>query len=70
LPGVQSIYRWKGKVEQAREVLVLMKTTAAKLRDLEREVMRTHGYDVPEFIALPLVTGSREYLDWVAESVS
>ena len=69
LQGVDSIYCWKGKVERAREVLVIMKTTATRLRELEREVKRMHSYDVPEFVVLPLVAGSREYLGWVGESV-
>jgi len=69
LAGVESIYRWKGKVERAREVLVVMKTTAARLRELESEVKRVHGYEVPEFIALPIVAGSQEYLEWVGKSV-
>ena len=67
--GVESVYRWKGKVERAQEVLVVMKTTAARLRELEREVKRLHSYDVPEFIVLPVVAGSLEYLKWVGESV-
>ena len=66
--GVESIYRWKGKVEQAREVLVVMKTSATRLRELEREVRRLHSYEVPEFIALPIVAGSKEYLKWIGES--
>jgi len=70
LPGVESIYRWKGKVERAREVLVMMKATVVKLRELEREVKRVHGYDVPEFIALPIAEGSAEYLSWLKESLS
>lgn len=70
VPGVESMYRWKGKVEQAREVLVVMKTTAGRVRELEREVKRMHGYDVPEFIVLPIMAGSREYLKWLAGSTS
>lgn len=66
--GVESIYRWKGKVERAPEVLVIMKTTAARLRELEREVKRLHSYDVPEFIVLPIVAGSQEYLRWIGEN--
>ena len=66
---VESIYRWKGKVESAREVLLIVKTTAKHLAALEREVMRLHSYQTPEFIVLPIVAGSREYLGWVAESV-
>src|SRR6266853_7138 len=65
---VESIYRWKGKVERAREVLVIMKTTATRLRELEREVKRLHSYDVPEFIVLPIVGGSKEYLRWISEN--
>src|SRR6266852_1030761 len=68
LVGVESIYRWKGKVERAREVLVVMKTTVARLRELEREVKRVHSYEVPEFVVLPVVAGSREYLKWIEEN--
>jgi periplasmic divalent cation tolerance protein len=68
--GVESIYRWKGKVERAREVLVVMKTTSNRVSQLEREVKRAHSYDVPEFLALPVVAGSREYLRWLAGSTS
>jgi periplasmic divalent cation tolerance protein len=67
--GVESIYRWKGKVERAREVLVIMKTSATRLRDLEREVKRLHSYEVPEFIALLILAGSKEYLQWISDSV-
>ena len=63
--GVESIFRWKGKVERAREVLVTMKTSAGRLRKLEREVKRMHSYDVPEFVVVPIVAGSREYLNWI-----
>jgi periplasmic divalent cation tolerance protein len=68
VPGVESIYRWKGKVERAREALVIMKTSETRLRQLEREVKRLHRYDVPEFIALPIVAGSKEYLQWIGEN--
>ncbi len=57
--GVESIYRWKGKVERAREVLVII---------LEREVKRMHSYNVPEFIVLPIGSGSKEYLEWIGEN--
>jgi len=69
LSPVESIYRWKGKVEISREYLLLMKTTAKRLSELERMVRSLHSYDVPEFLVLPVVSGSREYLGWLAESV-
>ena len=68
VPSVESIYRWKGKVERAREVLVVIKTNARRLPKLEREVKRLHSYDIPEFIVLPIVAGSRKYLAWLGES--
>jgi periplasmic divalent cation tolerance protein len=68
VPGVESIYRWKGKVERAREVVLMMKTSTPRLPELEREVERVHSYDVPEFIVLPIVAGSREYLEWIREN--
>jgi periplasmic divalent cation tolerance protein len=66
--GVESIYRWKGKVERAREVLVIMKSSATRLPELEREVKRLHSYDLPEFIVLPIVAGAKEYLHWIGEN--
>jgi periplasmic divalent cation tolerance protein len=65
---VESHYRWQGKVEKARELLLLIKTTARKLGGLEREVKRLHSYEVPEFIALSIVAGSKAYLDWLDEN--
>jgi periplasmic divalent cation tolerance protein len=70
LPGpVESLYRWKGKLEKAREYLLLMKTTAGRLKELEVEVKRVHSYDVPEFVALRVTEGSKEYLRWLGQSV-
>ena len=70
LPGaVTSIYRWKGKVESARERLLLIKTSRKRLAKLQAVVERLHSYDVPEFIALPIAAGSRAYLAWLEENL-
>jgi periplasmic divalent cation tolerance protein len=70
LPGaVESIYRWKGKVESARERIILIKTSRRRLAKLRAEIERLHSYDVPEFIALPIAQGSPKYLAWLGESV-
>jgi periplasmic divalent cation tolerance protein len=70
VPGaVQSIYRWKGKVESARERLLLIKTSRKRLAKLQAAVERLHSYDVPEFIAIPIAAGSAAYLSWVEESL-
>lgn len=67
---VESFYRWKSRLETAREHLLLIKTTTARLRQLEREVKRLHTYDVPEFIALPITAGSSDYLSWLSEAAT
>ena len=66
---VHSIYRWQGKVERGKEFLLIMKTTAPRLRALEKEVVGLHSYDVPEFLVLGVDGGSEGYLRWVHESV-
>ena len=63
---VESIYQWKGKVETGREHLLLIKTTRRRLKALEREVLRLHSYETPEFIVLPIASGSRAYVKWLA----
>ncbi len=67
---VESVYTWKGKVEKAREYLLMIKTTAKRLAELEREVGRLHSYDVPEFIAFKVTEGSASYLAWLSSSVA
>lgn len=67
---VRSIYRWKGRVETAREILLIIKTTRRHFAALERTVKRLHSYDVPEIIALPIAAGSSDYLAWIDECVS
>jgi periplasmic divalent cation tolerance protein len=70
LPGkIESIYRWRGKVERARETLLLLKTTRRRWPKLRDAIRRAHSYDVPEIVALPIVAGLNEYLEWIGESV-
>jgi periplasmic divalent cation tolerance protein len=64
---VESIYRWKGKVEVAKEYLLIVKTSRNQFGPLSRAVRRLHSYDVPEIIALPVDRGSPEYLAWVSQ---
>ncbi|TNC98880.1 MAG: periplasmic divalent cation tolerance protein [Gallionellaceae bacterium] len=60
-----SIYRWEGKVEQATEVPLLIKTTTEAYPRLEAELRKLHPYEVPEIIAIPVTAGLPAYLDWV-----
>ncbi len=64
---VRSIYRWKGKVESAKEFLLVIKTSSKRFAALLERVKRLHSYDVPEIIALPIAKGSSEYLNWLSE---
>jgi periplasmic divalent cation tolerance protein len=65
VPGVDSLFCWKGKIESARENLLLVKTRASLLPEIIRLVKQVHSYEVPEIIALPVVGGSEEYLKWL-----
>lgn len=66
LAPCRSVYRWRGAVEQAAEVPVLIKTTASRYAALEAALRAHHPYELPEIIAVPVTHGSSAYLDWVA----
>jgi len=66
---VESIYRWKGRTESAKEFLLVIKTSRRHFAALRREIERLHSYEVPEIIALPISAGSPKYLRWLEESV-
>jgi len=70
LPQITSVYRWQGRVEQAAETLLLIKTTRAAFPRLEAAIKENHPYQTPEIIALPVEAGSNDYLDWLAASIS
>ena len=65
---VHSIYRWKGAVEDQKEVMMVIKTPEGRLDAMTERVRELHPYEVPEIIALPVVGGNSDYLRWVAES--
>ncbi len=67
--GVRSVYWWEGRVEEASEAMLVVKTRADKLNGLIDEARRLHSYEVPEIIALPIIHGLPEYLKWIDESV-
>jgi periplasmic divalent cation tolerance protein len=69
LPEIESIYHWQGRIERAPEVLLLVKTTAARFTELEREVRALHSYETPEIVALPITAVSAPYLEWLTGAV-
>jgi periplasmic divalent cation tolerance protein len=68
LPSVESIYRWKGKIESGTETLVFFKVSEHRQSAFQDKLRSLHPYDVPEIIFVPLASGLPEYLRWVAEN--
>ena len=68
LAGAKSTYRWKGKVERATEIVLMIKTRSALAKRLERRVRELHPYEVPEILTLPVAAGESRYLRWISES--
>ncbi len=66
---IDSIYRWKEKVEETQEFLLLIKTTESAVDQLREAIQELHSYEVPECIVLPIESGSEKYLNWIDESV-
>jgi len=70
LRGIDSYFWWEGKPDSARENLLIAKTRASLLPEVVALVRKIHSYDVPEVIALPIIGGNQDYLDWIEQSVA
>ena len=68
--GVKSIFWWEGKVDEAGETLLILKSKKSCFQKIVKTVKALHSYTVPEIIALPIVGGNKDYLDWIGESCS
>ncbi len=69
VPGITSIYRWKGAVEQEGEVLLVIKTMADRVEALKARLVELHPYELPEVVVIPIAGGHAPYLAWIAEQV-
>jgi len=69
VPGLKSLYWWKGNIEESGEYLLILKTAEKVLPDLIAKLREMHPYDLPEIIAVPVEAGLEEYLDWVRGEV-
>lgn len=65
VPAVESIYRWRGETESATEALLLIKTSTEMIESLNTRLHQLHSYETPEFLVLPVDSGSGAYLDWL-----
>ena len=70
LPVMRSIYRWKQQVDQDDERQLIIKTTHERIRELEALIRKLHPAEIPEFVVIPISTGSADYLAWMAESTT
>lgn len=69
LPGVRSVYQWNNTIEEASEVMLLIKTTTARYKKVEQTIVTAHPYEVPEVIAVDISNGLPAYLQWIGASV-
>ncbi len=69
VPGVESLFRWEGKIDSSSEVLLILKTRRSLFKKITLEVKAIHSYDTPEVIAVPIIEGSSDYLKWIDTSV-
>lgn len=69
VPKIESHYWWRGKVERGAEVLMILKTTRRRLAALEKLILTKHPYDTPEFLVVPVESGTAKYLDWLTASL-
>ena len=69
IPNVNSSYWWEGKIEKEKEYLLIVKTTGTMFDELVKLVRECHSYKVPEIIAIPIIAGNPDYLDWIDETI-
>jgi periplasmic divalent cation tolerance protein len=70
VPQIESVYRWQGKVESAKEWLLVIKTQAGSFERIRDVLKELHSYDLPECVMLEIAAGSNEYLNWIAENTT
>jgi periplasmic divalent cation tolerance protein len=69
VPGIMSLYRWEGKVAEAAEYLLLIKTVEGREEQLRSAIREIHSYELPEFLTVSVKSGGKDYLKWLEESV-
>ena len=69
-PGIESVYRWKGKLEHSKEIFLIIKTHKDRFKAVEQVIKNRHPYELPEIVSFPVAQGSREYLAWLNHSLN
>ncbi len=70
IPGISSVYRWKGKLEKDEELLLFIKTSQGAYHALEQRIRALHPYELPEIIAVPIQTGQEDYTRWIESNIT
>ncbi len=70
VPGIRSMYRWDGQIRDETEVLLVIKTSTARFEALETLLRARHPYEMPEILALPVVAGAHDYLNWIRQATN
>ena len=65
IKGVESVYQWQGKIERDKEILLIIKTRESLFSQVEQSIQELHSYELPEIIAVPIITGEKNYLNWI-----
>jgi periplasmic divalent cation tolerance protein len=66
---IESVYRWEGQIVEEKEFLLIIKSTRELFPEIRTEISKVHSYHTPEIICLPVIDGSRDYLQWISDSV-
>jgi periplasmic divalent cation tolerance protein len=69
LPAVQSIYHWQGAIQEDREWMLIIKSTRRLFEQLCAELRKVHSYEIPEALAIPVIDGHQDYLDWIDREI-
>lgn len=70
LDGMSSVYWWQGKIEEATEAVLILKTTTKRFEELMARIKALHSYETPAIVAWPIAAGSAEYLDWIGDETA
>jgi periplasmic divalent cation tolerance protein len=69
LPGISSFFWWQDRLDSAQEILLIVKTKESLLNEIIRLVKEIHSYEIPEIIAMPIIGGNQDYLEWIGKEV-
>ncbi len=70
IPNIESVYRWKGKIENSNEIVLIAKTIDQNVKKTIQRIKQLHKYDVPDIIVLPIIGGFKDYLDYIRKETS